>query len=237
MGQKLLAKLQKFDTPTISNVIELFQKQSQTTGFMDGRIKACYPQLPPMVGYAATATCRTAITPRGEDAYHHLLAQVERFDELAGPPVVVFQDLDSPTIAATFGEIMCTTYKTFGAVGLITSGGGRDMEQVAQLDFPVFTETTICSHGYIQITSLHEPVHVGGMAVYPGDLLHGDLNGVTAIPLDIADEVADAAAEFVAAEKIILDVLHSNNQPTLSMVREAIESADQRIAQLKRQIT
>lgn len=236
MGQKLLDQLKNYDTPTISNVIELFQKQSQTAGFMDGRIKACYPQLPPMVGYAATATCRTAIPPRGEDAYHHLLTQVERFEELSGPPVVVFQDLDSPTIAATFGEIMCTTYQAFGAVGLITSGGGRDLEQVDNLKFPVFTESTICSHGYIQITSLHEPVHVGGLIVFPGDLLHGDLNGVTKIPLDVADEVPNVAAEFVAAEKIILDVLHGSDQPLLSMVREAIETADGRIAQLKRQI-
>ena len=50
---------------------------------------------------------------------------MERFGELSGPPVVVFQDIDDPPVAATFGEVMCTTYQTFGAVALITSGAPK----------------------------------------------------------------------------------------------------------------
>jgi regulator of RNase E activity RraA len=49
------------------------------------------------------------------------------------------------------------------------------------------------------------PVHVGGLTVNNGDLLHGDANGVARVPLEIATQVADIAAEFVAAERIILD--------------------------------
>jgi regulator of RNase E activity RraA len=49
------------------------------------------------------------------------------------------------------------------------------------------------------------PVHVGGLTVNNGDLLHGDANGVARIPLEIAAQVADVAPEFVAAERIILD--------------------------------
>ena len=127
---QLLQKLQQFDTPTICNVIELFNVRPQIAGYFDGTIHANFPDLPPMVGYAATVTCRTTILPRAGDAYHHLTDQVEHFGELSGAPVVVFQDLDNPVVAATFGEIMCTTYQAFGAVGLITSGAGRDLEQV-----------------------------------------------------------------------------------------------------------
>jgi hypothetical protein len=51
---------------------------------------------------------------------------------------MVFQDLDDPPVGATFGEVMCSVYQAYGSVGLVTSGGGRDLLQVEALDvFPV----------------------------------------------------------------------------------------------------
>jgi regulator of RNase E activity RraA len=111
--------------------------------------------------------------------------------------------------AATFGEVMCTTYKTFGAAGLITSGAGRDLDQVAPLQFPCFTSGTICAHGYCHMPALNVAVQVGGVTIHPGDLLHGDRNGVTTIPHEIASAVAHACAEYMAAEAIVLDYLKS----------------------------
>ena len=102
---------------------------------------------------------------------------------------------------------MCTTYKAFGSVGLITSGAGRDLDQVQALDFPCFTSGTICSHGYCQIVELNVPVRVGGVWINPGDLLHGDRNGVTTIPLSLAAATADGCAELMAAEQVVLDYL------------------------------
>mgnify|MGYP000355461772 CR=1 FL=1 len=52
----LLEALGRYDTPTICNVIELFEVRPRHTGYLDARIQACYPKLPPMVGYACTAT-------------------------------------------------------------------------------------------------------------------------------------------------------------------------------------
>src|SRR5260370_289565 len=59
-----LELLRKFDTPTVCNVIELLDHRPRTHGYMDGRIQACFPKLPPMVGYASTATYRSAAAPR-----------------------------------------------------------------------------------------------------------------------------------------------------------------------------
>jgi regulator of RNase E activity RraA len=202
-----LELLRQFDTPTVCNVIELFDLRPRTAGYMDGRIQACFPKLPPMVGYASTATFRSAAAPRSGNVYSGLAEQVTAFAELPGPPVVVFQDLDNPVAAATFGEVMCTTYKSFGAAGLITSGTGRDLDQVEALGFPCFTSGTICAHGYCHIIQLHVPVHVGGVAIHPGDLIHGDRNGVTTIPNGIASAVAHACAEFMAAEAVVLNYL------------------------------
>lgn len=203
----VLDRLRQFDTPTVCNVIELFDARPRNTGYMDSRIQACYPKLPPMVGFASTATFRSAAPPRKGDVYAGMADQVESFAQLPGPAVVVFQDLDDPPAAATFGEVMCTTYKTFGAAGLITSGAGRDLDQVEALQFPCYTNGTICAHGYCHTPQINVPVHVGDVAIHPGDLLHGDRNGVTTIPLDIAAAVADACPEFMAAESVVLDYL------------------------------
>ena len=202
--------LGKYDTPTICNVIELFDVRPRNEGYMDKCIKSCFPEMSPMVGYASTATFRCA-SPKGDESYGSLEKQVASFSELPGPAVVVFEDLDDPNVGATFGEIMCTTYQTFGAKGLITSGAGRDLDQVRAIGFPVFTNGTNCSHGYSQIPSLNIPVQVGGLTINPGDLLHGDCNGVTTIPIEIAREVAQLCDQYVVAESIILDYLKTDN--------------------------
>jgi 4-hydroxy-4-methyl-2-oxoglutarate aldolase len=200
-----LAKLAQYDTPTICNVIELFDVRPRNAGYMDGRIRANFPELPPMVGFASTAAFRSDAPPATGDAYTSLEQQVESFAVLPGPAVVVFQDLDDPPVAATFGEVMCSTYQGFGAVGLVTSGAGRDLPPVRALGFPVFTGSTICAHAYCHLLHLGLPVRVGGLVVRTGDLLHGDAHGVTNVPLDIAAAVAAAAGEFVVAEAIIMD--------------------------------
>src|SRR6266852_994572 len=201
----VLDQLRRFDTPTVCNVVELFDLRPRTAGYMDARIQACFPKLPPMVGYAATATFRSAAPPRSGDVYAGIADQVASFAELPGPAVVIFQDLDNPVAAATFGEVMCSSYKAFGAAGLITSGAGRDLDQVEALAFPCFTNGTICAHGHCHIVQSTVPVHVGCVMVHPGDLLHGDRNGVTTIPIEIASAVAHACADFMAAEAVVLD--------------------------------
>jgi 4-hydroxy-4-methyl-2-oxoglutarate aldolase len=232
----VLKKLGTFDTPTICNLIELFEVRPRNTGYMDPRIRSCFPEMRPMVGFAATATFRSAAPPREGDAYASTAVQAGRFGELSGPPIVVFQDLDDPPAAATFGEVMCTTYQAFGAVGLITSGAGRDLEQVRELGFPVFTDGAICAHGYCHIPHVHVPVHVGGVVIYPDDLLHGDLNGVTTIPHEIAAQVADIGDAFVAAEGIILDALR-DGAPSIKRLEEARAEAAARIASLRAQVS
>ena len=212
LSEEALTLLRRHDTPTVCNVIELFDVRPRNTGFMDRRIRSCFPELPPMVGYASTATFRSAAPARG-DAYAGLGEQAASLGEVPGPAVVVFQDLDDPPVGATFGEVMCTTYKAFGAAGLVTSGTGRDLEQVRALGFPVFTDGAVCAHGYCHIESVHVPVRVGGVTVHPGQLLHGDCNGVTTIPGAIASEAGQACEEFVAAEAVVLGYLRAGSVP------------------------
>jgi regulator of RNase E activity RraA len=119
---------------------------------------------------------------------------------------------------------------------LITSGTGRDLDQVRAIGFPTFTNGTICAHGYCHILSVHVPVHVGGLTIYPDDLLHGDLNGVTTIPTDIAAEMAEIADDFVAAEGVILRALREGT-PSVARLKEAIAEAQAQIAGLRKQVS
>ena len=233
----ILKKLCSFDTPTICNVIELFDIRPRNTGFMDSRIRACFPEMGPIVGYAATATFRSsAPPPPGSDVYDNIEVQVKRFSELSGPAIVVFQDLDDPATAATFGEIMCTSYMTFGSVGLITSGAGRDLDQVRRIGFPVFTNGTISAHGYCHTPDVHVPVRVGGVMIYPDDLIHADVNGVTTIPKEIASEIAEVGDAYVAAEMVIIDTLKEFG-PDLKKYHEARKESKRQMQVLREQVS
>ena len=235
LSSEVLNKLCRYDTPTVCNVIELFGVRPQTDGYMDDRIKACFPDMGPICGYASTATFRSAVSPWGAGAYGTLDDQLARFGEVPGPPLVVIQDLDSPTKSATFGEVMAATYKSFGAVGLITSGAARDLDQVRAVGLPCFSDGVISSHGYPQLLEFQIPVHVGGLAVYPGDLIHADQNGVTNIPGEIAGQVADVCEEFCAAEAVVLDYC-SGGRVSVEGFTEARKELGRRLQALKQRV-
>ena len=82
---------------------------------------------------------------------------------------------------------------------------------VEALNFPCFTAGTICAHGYCHIVQINVPVHVGGVAVNPGDLLHGDCNGVAVIPPELAAATADACPAFMDAEAVVLNYLKAGD--------------------------
>ena len=229
-----LKTLARYDTPTVCNVIELFDMRPANTGYMDQRIRSCFPEMPPIVGYAATATVRTSAPAATKPIT--IDQQIAHFGELPGPPVVVFQDLDYPTVAATFGDVMCTVYKTFGAVGLITSGAARDLDQVRSLGFAVFASGNNPSHGYWQMPSINHPVQVGGVTIQPGDLMHADCNGVTTIPHDIASEAADLCAPYAEAEGIVLGYL-KRGDATVPGLAEAREQCQSQIGKLREQVS
>lgn len=235
ISDRTLQRLRQFDTPTIANVIELFAIRPRHSGYMDGRIRALFAELPPVVGCASTARMHTAFPRAERSAYATLEEHIRRFEELPGPPMVVFQDLDDPPVGATFGEVMCASYQAFGAVGIITSGAARDVEQVRRLRFAAFASTVICSHAYTHIVSVHEPVRVGGLAVYPGDWLHADVNGVVNVPAELADEIADAAAEYVAAEGVLLELIRQGPCDRKQWA-EARQESQRRIEELGRRL-
>jgi regulator of RNase E activity RraA len=235
--ESILRELREFDTPTICNAIEMFGVRERSSGYMSGQIRAAYADLPPMVGFASTATMRTSAVTGGLDAYKSLDRQLQHCETLAGPAVIVYQDLDEPAVGATVGEVMCSVYQSFGAVGLITSGGARDLEQVHALKFPLFMQSTICSHAYCRTIDVGVPVIAGGLQVQPGGLLHGDANGVTSVPLEIVSELADVAREYAQAERPVLEYAHSGGAKNIDEMLDRRRAMSESIAALQRRVS
>lgn len=227
-----LALLAKADSPTVANVIELFDAQPRVAGYSNGALKAVYPDLPPAVGYAVTATFRSAYPAVDRDAYGGMPQLIEQAQSIPAPRIVVFQDLDEPAASATYGEVMATTFQTFGFVGLITSGAARDIEQVRALSFPCWASSTIVSHGYNHILAGNIPVNVGGLSVQPGDLIHADANGIVNIPRRIAAAVAELCAPYMEAENIVLGYLRGPN-PTIDGYKQATARLRDEMAKLR----
>lgn len=210
ISAEVLETLRKFDSPTISNVIELFEIRPRNAGYMDPTIRALFPEMPPIVGFASTATSR-ASRPASQGTRANLKQQIEGLDRLPSPRIMVFEDVDSPVVAAIFGEVMCSVYRRFGCVGLITNGAGRDLDAIRKLGFAAFTSSVCVSHGYSHFEELNVPVQVGGIVVRPGDLIHADGNGIVVIPLEIAEKVAKTCVAYINTETVILDYVKNKD--------------------------
>jgi regulator of RNase E activity RraA len=199
-----LEALGRYNTPTISNAIELFNVRPRHLGFLPHTIRCLTPNLGTMVGYAVTSVTMAAPpTGKGPDLLGDYLRYVA---SVPGPKVAVGEDRDVPPgLGAQFGEVTATIHKKLGCVGHITSGCPRDLDEVEPLGFHLFGLNLCVSHAYIRLVDFGKPVTIAGVEIRPGDLLHGDKHGVCVIPLEIADQLPDACAEVERMERPALD--------------------------------
>jgi 4-hydroxy-4-methyl-2-oxoglutarate aldolase len=192
--------LREFSTPSVANGIETFELRGRHEGFMNATVSCRFPELGPLVAYAATATIRAA-TP-GESKDRDLWAHVYSLPE---PRVVVVQDLDDPCgHGSLWGEVNSNIFQAFGAIGVITNGCVRDLDEMRALGFHAFSGSVGVSHAHVHVCDVGVPVTIGGLTVSPGDLLHGDKHGVCNVPLDIAEKLPDAIRTLEARERDVI---------------------------------
>jgi 4-hydroxy-4-methyl-2-oxoglutarate aldolase len=184
--------LRRIDSPTIANAVETFLIRPRVAGYVGMDIKCYYPQLPPMVGYAITCTVDSTTEGRVGIGFNELYKILENAPK---PAVIVMKDVGNDILHSCHaGEVMSTTMKRLGAVGIVTDGGLRDVKEVKNLGgFAYFCSGLVVAHGNPICVSVGDTVTISGMVVKPGDLLHGDVNGVVHIPDECATEVAAAA--------------------------------------------
>ena len=199
-----LDALRQIDSPTVSNAIERFGVRPRLDGFAGWELRCAFPELGTLVGYAVTCTADSTTETRTDE--RGLLRLWEAVEAAPKPAVVVIKDIGPQrSRSCHMGEVMATTAKALGAVGCISDGGLRDVMEVRALGFHYFCPGFVVSHGNPVICDVSIPVTLAGLAIIPGDLLHGDVNGVLVVPAEIAADVAEQAARVREAERAVLD--------------------------------
>jgi regulator of RNase E activity RraA len=208
LSNEQIKALSEIDTPTICNAIETFDVRGRVEGFLGSEIRCLSPELGVMVGYAVTALV-DASTPDAPPDPGTWEAWVRAMDAASKPAVLVFQDVGpDPRRSAHCGEVMATLAKRLGTVGLVTDGGVRDILEVRALGFHYFAAGLVPSHGTTRFLEVNAPVTLDGVSIQPGDLIHGDINGVTTIPPEIAGQVAEAAGRVREREAQVMAYTH-----------------------------
>ena len=171
-------------------------------------VRPLNPGLPNMVGEAYTLR----YIPARED-----LNPISVFNDRAHPQRKAVEECPSGAVfvidsrkdarAASAGSILVTRLMVRGVAGVVTDGGFRDSPEIAQLPFPAYhhrpsAPTNLTVH---QALDLNVPIGCGDVAVWPGDVVVGDAEGVVVIPAALADEVAAEAVEMTAFEDFVTE--------------------------------
>ena len=185
-------RLQKVSTATLSTV--LFKR-----GFRNVFIQGVFllnREAPRMVGEAYTLR----YIPARED-----LDQLGAFEGRGHPQreaieacpagAVLMMDARRDASAATGGDILMTRLQVRGVAGVVTDGGLRDSYTIEKLPWPAYCGARSAPLNLVRhhAVDAQVPIACGGVAVYPGDIVVGDQEGVVVIPAKIADEVASEA--------------------------------------------
>jgi 4-hydroxy-4-methyl-2-oxoglutarate aldolase len=205
---KLLARLAEYDTPTLSNAIEVFDVRNRDEGYTSQEIRCQFPDLPRVVGFAATVAVRSHEPPLNPLEPVHLWNHVQ---SIQGPRILVAQDLDDPEgVGAMWGEVQATIFKALGCLAIATDGVVRDLPEVHAMGVQLYATGTTASHAYAHFESAGHGVSIGGLAVRPGDLLHADRHGILLIPESIAAELPAAADKVIATEQRLIKWIRSD---------------------------
>jgi 4-hydroxy-4-methyl-2-oxoglutarate aldolase len=200
--QRLVDQLRNFDSPTVSNAIELLEIRDRTQGFASMELRCLVPELKPMVGYAVT--CTADATSPGKPQTNRLNCLFDEIAAMAKPVVVVVQNCGPEKPRSCFvGDMAAMFFHRLGAIGAVTDGGIRDLSGIKKKvpDFQVFSPGAVVSHGNAAIIEIGVPVTVAGLLIKPGDLLHGDESGLLSVPNELVGAIIEKAEEVRKSEQ------------------------------------
>jgi regulator of RNase E activity RraA len=197
-------KLMHISTATLCTA--LFKRGLRNQFIQD--VHRLNPNLPNMVGEAYTLR----YIPARED-----LNTIEVFKDRAHPQRVAVEQCPAGAVlmidsrknprAASAGSILVSRLMARGVAGVVTDGGFRDSPEIGTLSIPAYHNrpsppTNLTLH---QALDLNVPIGCGDVAVFPGDVIVGDAEGVVVIPKEIADEIANEAVEMTAFEDFVTE--------------------------------
>lgn len=190
-----LLQLKRWNTPTIYNGWEQITKRDFCAdGFNLEETRDFMPQMGPMVGYAVTVVIEPSnashrkTLPNATADYRRYLGSV------AGPKIVVIQDLDKPRVIGSFwGEVNANIHKALGCVGTITDGAIRDVDEMTNAGLKSIARRLCVGHAAVQPIRFNCDVEVFGRKVSPGDLIHADKHGFMVITPEEQPQLLEAS--------------------------------------------
>lgn len=210
LSKEQLDALRRFGTCMVSNAIETFEVRLRNTGFAS-RIRCIFEDLPPMVGYAATARLRTGEAPVSGLTFQDRSDWWNSILQVPAPRIAVIGDMDKPPgVGAFVGDVHAAILKALGCIGYVSDGAVRDLPGVREQGFYLFAGNIAVSHAYAHIFDFGCTVNIGGLEVKPGDLLHGDLHGLLNVPHQIAAKIPEVAARLQATERKLIEFCRSS---------------------------
>ncbi len=205
-------RLRGLGTPRVANAIERFRIRLRNEGYGDGSIHCLFPELGPMLGYAATLKVRSVNPPTERE---HYLEHTQWWDHVLAVPaprLLVIEDLDAPMPGGAFlGEVHASILQALHCLGALTNGAVRDLPEVRAAKFHFFAGCVSVSHAYVHIVEVGQGVTVAGLRISPGDLIHADGHGVVSVPLAVAPEIPRVSAQIEEEEQRIIGLCRSDN--------------------------
>jgi regulator of RNase E activity RraA len=210
-SQSQLEFLRSIDTPTVCNLLEIVAPERRGFGYTVRHLHCIFPDLPPMVGFAKTATMRAQDrVPLGEASY--MAKRLDYLDYVAATPqpsIAVIQDLDDTVgFGAFWGEVQSNVHKALGCLGTITNGSVRDIPAIAP-GFQMLAGSIAPSHAFVHVVDFGVNVNIHGMAVRSGDLIHADRHGAVVVPVESIAPMQAAAEGLAKREAKIIEAARS----------------------------
>jgi regulator of RNase E activity RraA len=162
-------------------------------------IRPVAANLPRMVGEAFTLRFIPARDDLDGIASYSASGNVhQRVFEECPPGQVLVMDTRGETRGCSCGDLMIGRLKARGCAGIVTDGGFRDTPDVILLDFPAYQRqpAPAPSFGRLHAVECNVPIGCSDVAVYPGDVIVGDAEGVVVIPAQMTGKIAEQAFEL-----------------------------------------
>lgn len=212
LSREAVEALRNLDTCTVSNAVETFAVRLRNTGFADASVRCMFEDMPPLVGYAATARVRSDDPPINNHAVRDRSDWWHSILEIPEPRIVVLEDMDKPTGRGAFlGDTHAAILQALGCVGFITDGAVRELPRIRKMGFQLFAGNIAVSHAYAHIFHFGTTVKIGGLEVRPGDLLHADQHGVLNVPRSVAAQIPEVAAQLRERECKLIEFCRSRD--------------------------